>query len=108
MTEDRAMTSAHAQLVSLLMLVAALLWPAMVSADDAKAEGKVWVYIGTYTGKNSKGIYRAELDLATGKLTKPELAGEADNPSFLAIHPNRRFLYAVGEVGNFGGKKTGG
>src|SRR5262249_40878360 len=76
-------------------------------AAPKKAPEKFWVYVGTYTGKDSKGIYRLELDPATGKLTGPELAGETANPSFLAIHPNRRFLYAVGEVGDFNGKKTG-
>ena len=35
------------------------------------------------------------------------LAGATVNPSFLAIHPGRRFLYAVGEIGNFEGQKTG-
>jgi 6-phosphogluconolactonase len=78
-----------------------------LAARDDKPE-KLWVYIGTYTGKNSKGIYRSTLDLASGQLTNPVLAGEATNPSFLAIHPSRRFLYAVGEIGNFGGKKAGG
>ncbi len=33
------------------------------------------------------------------------LAGEAKNPSFLAIHPNKRFLYAVGEIDDFEGQK---
>lgn len=61
--------------------------------------GKYRVYIGTYTGKNSKGIYRAEFDPATGKLSKPVLAGESVNPSFLAIHPTGKFLYAVNETG---------
>ncbi len=75
-------------------------------AKEPKVE-KLWVYVGTYTGAKSKGIYRSELDPATGKLTTPVLAGESTNPSFLAIHPNRRFLYAVNEVGNFGGKKSG-
>jgi hypothetical protein len=43
------------------------------------------VYIGTYTGPNSKGIYVCRFDAATGKLTAPELAAEAINPSFIAI-----------------------
>lgn len=66
------------------------------------------VYFGTYTGKDSRGIYMATFDANTGKLGTPELAGEATNPSFLAIHPTRKFLYAVGEIANFEGQKTGG
>jgi 6-phosphogluconolactonase len=71
---------------------------------------KWWVYVGTYTGKgkkDSKGIYRFDLDPATGKLTPRGLAGAADQPSFLALHPNGRFLYAVGEFSDFRNKKSG-
>jgi 6-phosphogluconolactonase len=46
-------------------------------------------------------------DPATGSLTSPEVAGEVKNPSFVTIHPNRRFLYAVGEIDQFRGKKGG-
>ncbi len=66
------------------------------------------VYVGTYTGTKSKGIYVFEMDLSSGAVTPARLAGEAVNPSFVAIHPNQRFLYAVGEVSDFAGKKTGG
>src|SRR5437667_6516123 len=77
------------------------------AAKKAATMEKLWVYVGTYTGGSSKGIYRFELDLASGKLTARALAGETANPSFLAIHPSHRFLYAVGELGDFKGKKTG-
>src|SRR5262249_1152846 len=92
-------------------LMAMLLFsPAAASSafgEEAKPE-KLRVYIGTYNERGSKGIYRCELNPATGELTKPGLAGEAKNASFLAIHPSRRFLYAVGEIDNFEGKKGGG
>ena len=67
------------------------------------------VYIGTYTtGKSeSQGIYRARLDLATGELSPPELAAASTSPSFLAVHPQNRFLYAVNEVATFEGAATG-
>jgi 6-phosphogluconolactonase len=65
------------------------------------------LYIGTYTGAKSKGIYSARFDSNTGKLSAPELAAETKNPSFLALHPNGRVLYAVGEIDDFQGKKTG-
>jgi 6-phosphogluconolactonase len=62
------------------------------------------VYFGTYTGgqNGSKGIYRSTLDLETGKLSEPMLVAESRNPSFIEIHPNGRFLYAVSEVGQAG------
>ncbi|MGE5125277.1 MAG: lactonase family protein [Betaproteobacteria bacterium] len=65
------------------------------------------VYVGTYTDAGSRGIYRFTLDTATGAASAPVLAGEAKNPSFLALHPSGRFLYAVDETDSFGGKKTG-
>ncbi|MCW5552767.1 MAG: lactonase family protein [Verrucomicrobiae bacterium] len=65
------------------------------------------VYFGTYTGPKSQGIYVSRFDARTGRLSAPELAAETQNPSFLAVHPNRRQLYAVGEIGDFAGKRTG-
>ena len=62
------------------------------------------VYFGTYTRPDgsSKGIYRSTLDLETGKLSEPVLAAETKNPSFIDIHPNGKFLYAVSEAGGAG------
>jgi 6-phosphogluconolactonase len=78
-----------------------------LAAERAEAT-KFRVYVGTYTGAKSKGVYLCELDTTSGKLTSKGLAGEATHPSFLAVHPNRKFLYAVGEVANVDGKKGGG
>ena len=49
----------------------------------------MFVYVGTYTGEKSQGIYRTRLDLATGTLSAPELAATATNPSFLALDPGQ-------------------
>lgn len=66
------------------------------------------VLIGTYTASGkSKGIYSFALDDATGKMTPIGLAAEVRNPSFLAIHPSRRFVYAVNEVADAGGQRSG-
>jgi 6-phosphogluconolactonase len=70
---------------------------------------KQWVFVGTYTGAKSKGIYRFAFDPATGKLSDGELAAETPSPSFLAIAPDHRFLYAVNEVSKLdGGKPAAG
>ncbi len=74
---------------------------------DGQAATKFRVYVGTYTNAKSKGIYLLELDTETGKLTSKGLAAESESPSFLAIHPNKKFLYAVNEVSNFEGKSAG-
>ena len=65
------------------------------------------VYIGTYTGEKSKGIYVSRFDPATGRLTPPELAVATPSPSFLALHPGGSFLYAAGENTRLDGKPVG-
>jgi 6-phosphogluconolactonase len=93
-------------LLALTLLSLALLLPAF--AEDAL------VYIGTYTARAggaskdpvSKGIYVAKMNLDTGEISAPELAAETQNPSFLVIHQNGKFLYAVGELGGSGGTVT--
>lgn len=75
--------------------------------EKATAKGEYLVYIGTYTGPKSKGIYAYQFNVATGQLTAFGLAAEIANPSFLAVHPNRRFLYAVSEVANYEGQNSG-
>jgi 6-phosphogluconolactonase len=94
---------------SLVLLPAALALAvfAASAAGEAANTTKYWVYIGTYTAGKSKGIYRCEFDAATGKLSEPILAAEVANPSFLAIHPSNRYLYAVGELQKFEGKPSG-
>jgi 6-phosphogluconolactonase len=56
-------------------------------------------YIGTYThsGK-SDGIYSCSLDPETGKLGPVKLAAKVHDPSYLAISPDARFLYAAVET----------
>jgi 6-phosphogluconolactonase len=56
------------------------------------------VYFGTYTGPKSQGIYLSRFNSDTGTLSKPELAAEIQNPSFLAVHPGGGYLYAAGEM----------
>jgi 6-phosphogluconolactonase len=77
----------------------------------AAPAGDSYMYFGTYTGfkfvshsatigvgeSHSKGIYVSRFHAATGEVSEPELAAEIANPSFLTIHPNHRFLYAVSE-----------
>lgn len=64
------------------------------------------IYVGTYTRGESEGIYLLELDPATGSLTSRGLAAATDNPSFLAIHPTGKYLYAVNEVGRYQGQPS--
>lgn len=79
-----------------------------LAASASSAAEKFRVYVGTYTGAKSKGIYVAEFDSETGVLTEPVLAVETVNPSFLATHPKLPILYAVDEVQEQDGEKGGG
>ncbi|HKQ37394.1 MAG TPA: lactonase family protein [Verrucomicrobiae bacterium] len=63
------------------------------------AQADYLVYVGTYTGAKSKGIYALRMD-KQGKLAPLGLVAETPSPSFLAIHPNKKFLYAVNEKDN--------
>jgi 6-phosphogluconolactonase len=65
------------------------------------------VYVGTYTRQQSKGIYAFQFDPAVGKAATVVLAAEAENPSFLAVHPTGQFLYAVNEISRFQGRRAG-
>ncbi|MEM2887885.1 MAG: lactonase family protein [Candidatus Bathyarchaeia archaeon] len=69
---------------------------------------KVLVFVGTYTFKNSVGIYTFELDSATGGLNLVNRTFGVKNPSFLAIDPKQKFLYSVNEIADFEGKPSGG
>ena len=68
---------------------------------------KMLVYIGTYTTKGSKGIYLCELNMKTGALELKGPVATTTNPTFLALAPNHKFLYAANEIGNFQGAKAG-
>jgi 6-phosphogluconolactonase len=74
-----------------------------------RVEGRTTrVYVGTYTRGASRGIYVVGFDPSSGTWTSaPALAGQSENPSFLALHPSGRFLYAVNEVADFKGARTG-
>ena len=72
-----------------------------------EGRGPVTVYVGTYTDGSSRGIYRFAFDPETGATGTPSLAVETKNPSFLALHPTGRFLYAVGELPSSEGGGSG-
>jgi 6-phosphogluconolactonase len=72
-----------------------------------QSPGEVLVYVGTYTSGESEGIYLYRLNLTSGALTRIATAKGVVDPSFLAVAPSRRFLYAVNELEDFGGKKSG-
>jgi 6-phosphogluconolactonase len=68
------------------------------SPHEAQMEGDL-LYVGTYTkGTKSQGIYLLRMDRSSGALWQVGAVNGGANPSFLAIHPNGRVLYAVNEL----------
>src|SRR5262245_4356587 len=84
---------------SLLLLVPAIL----ADGKDKKPKPQkkdFLAFAGTYTTKTqSKGIYMLPYDAANGKMPALGVAAETPDPSFVAIHPSGKFLYAVNEGG---------
>jgi len=70
--------------------------------------GRILAYVGTYTelpgpGANGRGIELFEADLHTGKLSPRGVAAPSRNPSWIAVHPSGKSLYAVNEIADFKG-----
>ena len=57
-----------------------------------------YLFVGTYTSGASKGIYVYHFNSKTGKTDWVSNTDSSSNPSFLAISPNGKFVYAVNEV----------
>src|SRR6185503_18840128 len=57
-----------------------------------------------YAKDSEPGIHHFKLDFASGALTAAGATSGVTNPSFVAVSPDKKFLYAIGETG---GKKGG-
>ena len=99
---------------------AGFLLTAVLTTAALPAAPACFVYVGTYTdwelfgpprrnppGARSQGIYVARFDPATGKLSAPELAATADNPTYVTLAPSQKILYATNEVYRLKGADTG-
>ncbi|WP_375447136.1 lactonase family protein [uncultured Fibrella sp.] len=67
-----------------------------VQAQSTSAADRL--YVGTYSRRGSEGIYVVQLDRKTGALSIIGTARNNENPSFLALHPSKKYLYAVNEA----------
>jgi len=100
-------TNPYVSVLFAVMVLSFVLVDYARSAEPAPSQGEYIVYIGTYTGKGSKGIYAYRFDSATGRVSPLGLAAETTNPSWLTVHPNRQFLYAANETSDNKGAKSG-
>ena len=82
--------------IRLLAAVAMSLCASGIRVSAAEpAPGLERFYIGTYSG----AIYQSTLNLGTGSFGAASVAASIGDPSFVALTPDRRFLYAVNEGG---------
>ena len=66
------------------------------------------LYVGSYTDETRpEGIHVIHMNRRTGKLRLVSSVNAGPGPSFLAIHPNGRVLYAVNEIANYNGRASG-
>ena len=98
---------------SLLKSAAAM--PLLGSLHAAPAGTTLLAYVGTYSSPQGpegskgygQGIYLVEMDPATGALTQREVVPDASNPSWLAVDPSDKYLYAANETATFAGSPSG-
>ena len=86
--------------------VLALLTVVATAPSTAAAATRV-VYIGTYTGEASKGIYAFKFDDSSGALTPIGLVAETPSPSFIIASADGRFVFAVNELDKYEGAAGG-
>jgi 6-phosphogluconolactonase len=77
-----------------ILMSALITWPNNPKVTPAKDSQSI-VYVGTFKRESSKGIYAWRLDTNSGRMDPLGLVADAMRPLFIALHPNRRFLYAV-------------
>jgi 6-phosphogluconolactonase len=93
---------------TLLIMVAPLLLSVAGTLGDHSSSSQYFAFIGTYTSKTeSQGIYSFHFDSGAGRLTSLALAATTPDPSFLTVASNGKYLYAVNELAEFEGKKSG-
>jgi len=62
-------------------------------------QGAIFAYIGTQTDNSgSEGIYVYRMNPSTGELDYSSTAAAGINPTYLAMHPSKRYLYAANTI----------
>ena len=87
--------------------LAGLAATSLLAKDLWAKAGSETLFVGTGTNTGSKGIYAYRFDPASGNLEQIGVAAEAPTPSFLALSPDGKYLFAVNEIDSYKGEKTG-
>jgi 6-phosphogluconolactonase len=79
----------------------------LLSMSKTDAGELYYLYVGTYTTNEEEGIAIYKFDASDGSLEYQSTASGITNPSYLAIHPGKKLLLAVNEIGDYEGARTG-
>jgi len=90
-----------------ILNLAFILFPILFLHACSEPHHKCLVFVGTYTGKGSEGIYAYSFNPANGNMKPLGLVAKTENPSFITIDSKGRFLYTVNETDSFHNKQSG-
>ena len=98
-----AANNQYIQQMRKFLLIISLLFPVCIYAQHKKTAPSTYdLLIGTYTKGKSKGIYVYRFYAETGKVAYLNEIDGVDNPSYLTVASNNKFVYAVNEIGKSG------
>jgi 6-phosphogluconolactonase len=86
---------------------ASLLFASSAFSQSKKSSKNMLLYVGTYTEKGSEGIYVYKFNAESGKLSKLHTVKDVVQPSYLTVNKSQTYLYAVNELVEYEGKKSG-
>ena len=84
--------------VYLLFLMSLFVLMNVSCTEETKQEEEFYLFVGTYTGEGSEGIYLYRFDSADGTVSPADTVSGVENPSYLYLSPDNRALYAVNEL----------
>lgn len=84
-----------------------LLFACLFSFASGVEAKKHILFVGSYTNGLEDGIFVYRFNDQTGKLRNLKVPVKAENPSFLAVSPDKRYLYAVNETSGMGVNRSG-
>lgn len=92
---------------ALFTALLAVTGPALHAEDAMNSTSSHFAYIGTYN-PNGEGVYRVQVDPASGALSHTTLVSKVPNPAQLTLGADGKTLYVASEVADFNGGKHGG
>ena len=82
----------------ILFLFLGLIYACGPNNEEVKSPEEITLLVGTYTSKTSEGVYMYKFNPENGEVRLVDIAKGLENPSFLAVSPNHKFAYVVGEI----------